>query len=68
MCSDTLDMSRNDKLKSVLNEYFDSQTVEETDDKLQTLDEPVSIDTTVFTLSIRTPQLLTIYVLKFEPV
>ena len=24
--------------------------------------------TTVFTLSIRTPQLLTIYVLKFEPV
>ena len=68
MCSDTLDISRNDKLKSVLNEYFDSQTVEETDDKLQTLDEPVSIDTTVFTLSIRTPQLLTIYVLKFEPV
>ena len=26
------------------------------------------IDITVFTLSIRTPQLLTIYVLKFEPV
>ena len=30
--------------------------------------QPVLWRNTVFTLSIRTPQLLTIYVLKFEPV
>ena len=32
MCCDNLDMSRNDKLKAVLNKYFDSQSLAETGD------------------------------------
>ena len=42
MCCDNLDMSRNDKLKAVLNEYFDSQSLEETDEVSMVTEEPVS--------------------------
>ena len=42
MCSDSLDMARNDKLKNVLNEYFDSQTLEESEETTESLEEPVS--------------------------
>ena len=43
VCCDSLDMARNDKLKAVLNEYFDSQSQEETEDMPQMVDEPVSL-------------------------
>ena len=41
MCCDSLDMNRNDKLKAVLNEYFDSQSLEETGEVPMVTEEPV---------------------------
>lgn len=42
MCADDVDMARNDRLKGVLNQYFDKQSTGETDLELAE-PEPVSV-------------------------
>ena len=42
MCCDSLDKTRNDKLKTILNEYFDAQTVTEANTQPEILEESVS--------------------------
>ncbi|XP_045192519.2 ATP-dependent DNA helicase Q4-like isoform X3 [Mercenaria mercenaria] len=41
MCSDEADMSKNDKLKVILNQYFDQQLVNVEDDQKEMQDEPI---------------------------
>ena len=43
MCADNVDMERNEKMKTILNEYFDKQSLDDEVEEEEEDDDPVSL-------------------------